>query len=63
MEPSVVLKLIFPAGEIGRMQVYIEDTSNEALQAEIDRSSFSIGRPVSWERTTTDDPDFKRESE
>lgn len=56
MEPTAVLILVFHDGTVGRMQYFGKDTSDEALQAEVARSSFPPEKgAVTWVRGTLDD--------
>jgi hypothetical protein len=54
MEPTAVLALTFPDDSVGRMQYHGKDTSDERLQAEIDKSALPAP-PVSWRRCSLED--------
>lgn len=49
MTPTAVIAIVFADGSVGRMQYYGKDTSDEAILAEIARSSFAQPA-VSWVR-------------
>lgn len=52
MQATTVLALEFADGSVGRMQYYATDTSDEAIQATVDKALFAEGRPLRWFRTT-----------
>ena len=51
----IVLALSFPDGTVGRMQYVGEDQSDERLAAEIAKSVFPAGQPVSWRQCELSD--------